>query len=136
MIAVRPAHGDDLAALIAVDEFAGSHSERADEIAGWLQAGAVVVAEREGSIVGYAVLTRSFYHRPFIEMLTVARDARRSGIGGRLIAHLVQQAGTEIWTSTNRSNLPMRELLARAGFSESGFIEGLDPGDPELVFRR
>jgi ribosomal protein S18 acetylase RimI-like enzyme len=132
---VRPARSDDLAAMIAVDEFAQSHPERSHEIAGWLQAGAAFVAERDGTIVGYAVLTHAFFHRPFIEMLTVARDARRAGIGGRLIAHLVDHAGAEVWTSTNRSNLPMRELLLRAGFTESGFIEGLDPGDPELVFR-
>jgi ribosomal protein S18 acetylase RimI-like enzyme len=133
---VRPARADDLAAMIAVDEFAHAHPDRANEIAAWLQAGAAVVAERDGSIVGYAVLTRSFFHRPFVEMLTVAPEARRGGIGGRLLAHLVAHAGAEVWTSTNRSNLPMRELLLRAGFTESGFIEGLDPGDPELVFRR
>lgn len=121
--------------MVAVDEFSRTHPDRADEIAAWLQAGAAIVAERDETVVGYAVLTHSFFHRPFIEMLTVAPEARRGGIGGLLIAHLVQQAGTEVWTSTNRSNLPMRELLLRAGFTECGFIEGLDPGDPELVFR-
>ena len=113
MTAIRKARADDLAAMIAVDDFAQSHPERADEIANWLEAGTAFVAERDGAIVGYAVLTH-----------------------GRLIDHLVAHVGTEIWTSTNRSNLPMRELLARSGFTESGFIEGLDPGDPELVFRR
>ena len=136
MTEVRPARGDDLAAMIAVDEFARTHPERADEIAGWVAAGAAFVAERDGAIVGYAALTHAFFHRPFIEMVMVAPAARRGGVGGLLVAHLVQQAGTEIWTSTNRSNLPMRELLQRTGFTESGFIEGLDPGDPELVFRR
>ena len=136
MIAVRPARSDDLAAIIAVDEFARTHPERADEIAGWVEAGVAFVAERDEAIVGYAALTHAFFHRPFIEMLMVAPAARRGGVGGRLIAHLVEHVGTEIWTSTNRSNLPMRELLQRTGFTESGFIEGLDPGDPELVFRR
>ena len=136
MTAIRKARADDLAAMIAVDDFARAHPERADEIAGWLEAGVAFVADRDGAIVGYAVLTRAFFHRPFIEMLMVAPAARRGGIGGRLIDHLVAHVGTEIWTSTNRSNLPMRELLARSGFTECGFIEGLDPGDPELVFRR
>lgn len=136
MTAIRKARADDLAAMIAVDDFAQSHPERADEIANWLEAGTAFVAERDGAIVGYAVLTHAFFHRPFIEMLTVAPEARRGGIGGRLIDHLVAHVGTELWASTNRSNLPMRELLARSGFTESGFIEGLDPGDPELVFRR
>lgn len=48
-------------------------------------------------------------------------------------AHLA--IGEELWTSTNQSNQPMQRLLERLGFLPSGVIEGLDEGDPELVFR-
>jgi hypothetical protein len=41
-----------------------------------------------------------------------------------------------VFTSTNRSNTPMRTLLDRDGWSFSGELSGLDDGDPELVFWR
>jgi hypothetical protein len=44
-------------------------------------------------------------------------------------------AGTEqVFTSTNASNQPMRSLLQAEGWSFSGELDGLDEGDPELVF--
>jgi hypothetical protein len=44
--------------------------------------------------------------------------------------------GEKLWTSTNQSNQAMRLLLPRLGFIESGRIDNLDEGDPELVFVR
>ncbi len=44
--------------------------------------------------------------------------------------------GKRVWTSTNESNAPMRALLGSAGFVESGRVDNLDPGDPELIFVR
>jgi hypothetical protein len=41
-----------------------------------------------------------------------------------------------VFTSTNRSNDAMRALLRTEGWSSSGELDGLDPGDPELVFYR
>ena len=134
MIAIRPATSADLPALIALDTIATDHLERRAEITSWITGGACRVAELEGRAVGYAVLTHSFFHRPFIEMLMVAATARRAGIGKALLRHCADLAGAELWTSTNQSNAPMRALLARCGFVESGTIENLDPGDPELIF--
>jgi hypothetical protein len=39
-----------------------------------------------------------------------------------------------MFTSTNESNTPMRELLRSEGWSPSGVLAGLDEGDPEHVF--
>jgi hypothetical protein len=47
------------------------------------------------------------------------------------IAHL---RGDQIFTSTNRSNAPMQGLLASLGWQLSGELDGLDEGDPELVY--
>lgn len=52
-----------------------------------------------------------------------------------MIAALISRCPQpKLFTSTNRSNLPMRALLLKAGFIESGYIENLDENDPELVF--
>jgi hypothetical protein len=42
--------------------------------------------------------------------------------------------GAKLFTSTNRSNLPMQALLAKLGFVQCGEVNELDPGDPELFF--
>ena len=36
--------------------------------------------------------------------------------------------------STNRSNIPMRDLLVKEGWQFSGELVGLDPDDPEMIF--
>jgi hypothetical protein len=40
----------------------------------------------------------------------------------------------QVFSSTNRSNAPMRDLLAKAGWQFSGELVGLDPDDPELIY--
>jgi GNAT superfamily N-acetyltransferase len=93
------------------------------------------VAERSGRVVGYGVLTRNFFARDFVELLFVAEDARRSGAGSAILAGIERAVHADrLFTSTNQSNAAMRALLATRGYAESGRIENLDPGDPELVF--
>jgi RimJ/RimL family protein N-acetyltransferase len=86
-------------------------------------------------LIGYAVLTDHFYDRPFIDIVYVAEDARRSGGGGALLAAVERSvSGDRIFTSTNESNEAMRALLLKNGYAPSGRIENLDANDPELVF--
>ncbi|HEY5337524.1 MAG TPA: GNAT family N-acetyltransferase [Rhizomicrobium sp.] len=93
------------------------------------------VAELSGHIAGYGVLAKNFFGRDFIELIYVAEDARRSGVGGALLAAIEQSRHEpQIFTSTNESNAPMRALLAKHGYAPSGRIENLDPADAELVF--
>ena len=76
-----------------------------------------------------------FYGRDFIELLMVDPAHRRRGIGRDLLRAAHAAAGTEqVFTSTNTSNQPMRSLLQAEGWSFSGQLDGLDEGDPELVF--
>lgn len=54
---------------------------------------------------------------------------------GPLLRAALTAAGTkQVFTSTNASNQPMRSLLLAEGWSFSGELDGLDEGDPELVF--
>ncbi|MEO1278548.1 MAG: GNAT family N-acetyltransferase [Planctomycetota bacterium] len=96
-----------------------------------------LVAETDGSIVGYALLTHTFYGNAMIEVLHVAENARRHGVGTQLVREAVRLSDTpKVFTSTNESNGPMRALLAAEGFEQTGTIHNLDEGDPELVFFR
>jgi GNAT superfamily N-acetyltransferase len=137
-VAVRPADSDDVAALIAADPYAQINAERRTQIATWIDAGHCFVAERDDQIVGYCVLTRAFFHSFFVELVAVSETERRTGIGTAMIEHIIGLVppGEKLWTSTNQSNAPMRSLLAGLGFVESGHIDNLDDGDPELIFLR
>ncbi|MBV9330798.1 MAG: GNAT family N-acetyltransferase [Alphaproteobacteria bacterium] len=93
------------------------------------------IAERAYRQVGYGILSRKFFSRDFIELLYVAEDERRRGIGLAVLRTIESTvAADRIFTSTNKSNLAMRALLDQCGYRASGTIENLDPGDPELIF--
>jgi GNAT superfamily N-acetyltransferase len=135
-IVIRAAAPSDLASLVAVDSFAASHPARCADIARWLTDHTGFLAEIEGKIAGYAVTHPHFFGEVMLEMLMVAPRWRRRGVGAALVAHAVKTCRTpRLWTSTNQSNLPMQALLDRLGFVRSGIVEGLDEGDPELIYR-
>jgi ribosomal protein S18 acetylase RimI-like enzyme len=88
-------------------------------------------------IVGYIVWDQAFFGRPFVWLLGVDPEFRRLGVGERLMREFeAQNAGRPQFTSTNESNRAMQRLLAKLGFSPSGRIDNIDPGDPELVYFR
>jgi len=135
---IRAASSDDVADLVAADPFAQINAGRRAAIAEWVDAGHCFVAQSDGRVVGYSVLDRTFFDSFFIKLVAVAETDRRTGVGTSMIEHLIGliPPGEKLWTSTNRSNVPMRALLPRLGFIESGQIDNLDEGDPELVFVR
>ncbi|AVF04240.1 MAG: hypothetical protein Devi2KO_37800 [Devosia indica] len=135
-VIIRPARPDDIAALVGLDSFAASDNARAAEIARWVDAGQCACATLNGKPAGYAVMHQHFFGHPMLEMVMVGAEYRRRGVGEALIRHAIETApGPALWTSTNQSNAPMQAMLARLGFQRSGIIEGLDEGDPELVYR-
>lgn len=88
-------------------------------------------------VLGYGILNRSFFQQHFIPLLMVAETARGRGVASTLVLALEAQcAGGKLFTSANESNAPMRRLLRKLGYRESGRIENLDDGDLELVFMK
>ena len=65
----------------------------------------------------------------------VSPSSRRSGVARRMLRALLSMDGTnQLFTSTNRSNIPIRDLLVKEGWQFSGELVGLDPDDPEMIF--
>jgi GNAT superfamily N-acetyltransferase len=126
----------DITAAIAVDEAVIGSSERGAYIARLAASGGLSIADVQNVVRAFCILDHHyFYEKPFISLLIVHPDAQRAGLGQGLLRAQMHRAPAELWTSTNRSNGAMRGLLAKSGWSQCGEIVGLDPGDPELVYR-
>ncbi|MFK3840712.1 GNAT family N-acetyltransferase [Serratia sp. NPDC087055] len=132
---VRLATTADISALAAIDSSLSHVPHRCAQIREWCAAGTCYLAENEEQVVAYGVLSAHFFGCGFIEMLMVAEGYRRQGVGSQLLHTLISLSPQpKLFTSTNRSNVTMRGLLLAAGFIESGHIENLDEGDPEMIF--
>jgi N-acetylglutamate synthase-like GNAT family acetyltransferase len=134
--AVRRATSEDVDAVLELDRVVPIGHERAPLLTGRVLSGEVILFENDGQIFGYAVIRpRSFFGRDFVELLAVAVDERRRGVGSLLLNEAVRMSSTaRIFTSTNRSNLHMIRLLEKEEWQFSGHLEGIDEGDPEKVY--
>jgi len=132
---MRPIGPGDLGRMSSVDPLTAADAQRHEHLGTLLQQGLSWGAFSEGRMVGFAVVTRNFYGFPFVDLLVVAEAARREGAGSALMARCAAAHDRDrMFTSTNESNVPMRALLAKAGWRPAGVVHYLDPGDPELIF--
>jgi ribosomal protein S18 acetylase RimI-like enzyme len=135
---LRPATPQHLDALLELDRATPVGRERSEYLTARVDAGEVTVLERDGQLLGYVVhRSRSFFGRDFVDLLAVDVTVRRQGVASALLESAVRSSATSrIFTSTNRSNAPMARLLEKSEWRFSGELEGIDEGDPELVFYR
>jgi len=133
---VRFATLDDLDAILALDRLSPVGHTREPLLTARAQAREILIAVLNERVVGYLVLhARAFFGRDFVDLLVVDPRYRRQGIGDELLRQAVKDSSTNrIFTSTNESNTPMVKLLERGGWEFSGRLEGIDEGDPEIVF--
>lgn len=134
---IRKAAAGDIAEILRVDRLAASGDHgRAELLKRCVGSGECLVHLDSGSVRAYVVTRPAhFFGRDFIELLMVDASRRRAGIGRLLLRAAVGGAGTsQVFTSTNTSNLAMRSLLEDEDWSFSGELAGLDEEDPELVF--
>ena len=134
---MRQATPTELEAISALDEVAAVAPRRASDIRGWIDNGAMIIAEDRGRLLGYAVCDRSFFGRSFLRMLYVAAGSRRRGVGRALVRAAEALASTpRVFASTNASNAAMHALLESLGYIRCGEVRGLDEGDPEVFYFR
>jgi GNAT superfamily N-acetyltransferase len=136
-VEIRFAAAGDLGGILQADHLATQgNTERAELLRHCLNHGEIQVLVDHGSVTGFVIRKPAyFFGRDFIELLMVDPRRRRSGTGRALLRAAVRSAGTDqVFTSTNASNVAMRSLLVSEGWSFSGKLDGLDEGDPELVY--
>ena len=127
----------DLDAIVEIDpQAARGDAERTEHLTRAVELDDCLLATDGPAVGGFVVVRRRhFYDRDFIDLLLVAAKYRRAGWGSELMrAAVATSTTTDVFTSTNESNLPMQALLKSEGWAFSGKLVGLDDGDPELVY--
>ena len=85
--------------------------------------------------VGFVIFDYRFFDQGWIELMVIDEKYRGLGIGPKAISLICDLSKTsKVFTSTNKSNIPMKKALDKAGFIFAGEILGLDEGDPEQFF--
>ena len=134
-ILVRPATTEDAKAIKVLDTVVPLDSSRAVYIDKWLEKDTVLIAEFNGKVVGYGVFNHAFFRQSQVDMLMVNENYRGQRIGEHLLLELEKLSDTpKFWVTTNLSNHRMQRLLTRLGYKPCGYIDELDPGDPEIIF--
>lgn len=134
---VREGNPGDVDALVAFDQVAATDAARVAMLEQAAAEGRLLVADGEAEPFGFLVSSDRLLGHPFIELVYVKQSARRRGIAAALTRAAIDRcAGGTLWTSTNESNTPAQRLFESLGFVQCGRIEGLDEGDPELIYRR
>lgn len=127
--------GADVQRAATLDAAVTGSKRRTAYIGAVAQKGGLSVALQGHTVRAFSCLDENyFFEKRFVSLLIVDPAARRQGLGAALLAFSCR-GGDEVWTSTNRSNTPMRALLAKARWTFCGELEGLDEGDPELFFK-
>lgn len=88
---------------------------------------------------GFA-LARAVADEAELLTLAVAPEARRCGLGARLLAQVLEAAAargaTALFLEVGTDNAAARALYARAGFAEAGRRRGYHDGSDALILRR
>ena len=100
-----------------------------------------VVALEEGRVVGYAGLC-DYPDEAFVQTMAVAPAAQGSGLGGRLLTELLEEAARRrqrvVSLEVRAGNDRALRLYERHGFTRTGVRRGYYPGgvDAVLMTRR
>ncbi|QHE61594.1 GNAT family N-acetyltransferase [Rossellomorea vietnamensis] len=131
---VKYAQLSDLEPIVAIDQQVIGHSNRRGEIEKAIRNQACMVI-KEGKATGFLLFNTQFFENAFVSLIIIAPEERRKGYASSLLKYFEKNSPTEkIFSSTNQSNIEMQKVFQKNGYTRSGMIENLDPGDPELIY--
>jgi ribosomal protein S18 acetylase RimI-like enzyme len=131
-IRVRPGEQADLEAITRIqDQSEGASHWEPDSYFSF----DVLVAERNGSVVGFMVSRSIVGSETEVLNLAVAAEARRCGIATALLGTV---GDVEVFLEVRESNEPARQLYTKLGFRPVGLREGYyeNPAEAAVVMRR
>jgi len=146
-VLIRPAAAADMAAITRIYAFAVNHGTATFEIdppdeaemtrrhaALWEDGYPYLVAERSGSIAGYAYAgvyrARPAYHWSVEDSIYIAPEFHRQGIGSALLARLIAEAELRSFRQMiavigDSAQKPSIAVHARAGFVHIGTLRSV-----------
>ncbi|MCT8137813.1 GNAT family N-acetyltransferase [Anaerobacillus sp. CMMVII] len=125
----------DLDDIIEIDRAIFGNDSRREYIKKTIHEARCIVVKKEEDVVAFLTYDTHFFECSFISLVIVSPLERRKGYATSLLEYFVEIAPTDkIFSSTNRSNEIMQHVFKANGFVESGIIENLDEGDPELIY--
>lgn len=105
-------------------------------------AGEVAVATLAGRVLGFIWyrLDGTFHHSGYIRWLAVVPEARRRGVGRRLVRYAearIFRQGPNVFLTVSDFNTAARRFYERLGYAEVGAIgDYVVPGITERLFRK
>lgn len=100
----------------------------------------VIVAERDGSLVGYARFEYLWSLVPYLALIHVLPEHRHQGVGKEILRFLeesLRDRGHDALYSSSQVNEPEpQEWHRHMGFEECGIINGINAGGVGEVFYR
>jgi ribosomal protein S18 acetylase RimI-like enzyme len=125
----------DLDDILKIDEEVIGNKSRCEYIRKAIEEERCIVANDKSLIAGFLIFDTHFFDCSIISLIIVRPTERRKGYATSLIEYFVNISPTKkIFSSTNKSNQTMQEVFKANGFLQSGFIENLDEGDPEIIY--
>ena len=126
---------EDVENIVAVDREVISNDSRRDYIKIAVEEDRCIVVKSENKIVGFLIFDINFFDCSFISLIIVSPKARRKGYATSLMDYFVNISPTKkVFSSTNQSNKDMQKVFIANGFVQSGVVENLDEGDPEIIY--
>ncbi|MCA1062665.1 GNAT family N-acetyltransferase (plasmid) [Cytobacillus spongiae] len=125
----------DVDAILKIDMEVIGNNSRYEEIKLAIEEKRCLIAREEDTCNGFLLFNTHFFECTFVSLLIVSPTKRRRGYASSLLKFAETISPTEkIFSSTNQSNVEMQKVFLINGYSESGKIENLDPGDPEIIY--
>ncbi len=125
----------DLDKIVNIDSEVIGNTIRCNYIEKSIKLGHCIIAKEDDDIVGFLIYDTNFFECTFISLIIVSPSNRRKGYASCLIDYMMNLSPTtKVFSSTNRSNISMQRVFDTNGFIQSGTVENLDEGDPEIIY--
>lgn len=125
----------DLDAIVQVDRQVIGNTSRKDFIEKAIKQGRCILVNENEDVAGFLIYDTHFFECTFISLIIVSPTKRRKRYASQMMNYLVRTSPTEkLFSSTNRSNESMQKVFEANGFIQSGIVENLDEGDPEIIY--
>ena len=100
----------------------------------------IVVAEREGNLIGSLHLEYLWSSVPYIALINVLPEHRRRGVGKALLRFVETFLGGQghgaLYSSSQADEPEPQAWHRRVGFEECGIVAGINKGVGEVFFRK